>query len=367
MNPDACSSSASSVVSGHASEISFSNATLKEQQQHIVNLLKGQTYTIPYLCKCLPGWYLGVNPNYERVRDEQDAFVDEWIEKEGLREMAKKVNLSHCIACLFPKASAEKFQVLFEKMAWFFAFDDDADNFLKADEFANQHVIEFLKYWMDLNRTGPEPVVYQSCHIYRSCGPKLAMGFSETAKEQFLETTIEYVNCLLSVSKKRETYLPPVEEYIEERIVNIGVYPTMDLIPFVSGLEISREIMQHKAMRTIRYHIVRIVTLTNDLFSVKKEIKDGQYDNIVPLLMTCKGMTLQEAVDYTVELVEESYHAVDDSEKQLPALEGKEKEDLAEYVEQLRWQATGSVLWHELSERYLKRDAFDETKITVHL
>lgn len=52
------------------------------------------------------------------------------------------------------------------------------------------------------------------------------------SKAQFMETTIEYVNSLFEVSKQRETYLPSVEEYIEGRIINIGVYPTLDLIPY---------------------------------------------------------------------------------------------------------------------------------------
>lgn len=71
--------------------------------------------------------------------------------------------------------------------------------------------------------------------------------------------------------------------------------------------------------------------------------KDNQFDNIVPLLMMRKGMTLQGAADRAVELIEESYRLVNEAEKRLPVLEGKAKEDLAEYVDQCKDQATGSV------------------------
>jgi hypothetical protein len=46
-----------------------------------------------------------------------------------------------------------------------------------------------------------------------------------------VESMVDYVTCLTEVAKQRETYLPSVDEYLEGRIVNIGVYPTLDLIP----------------------------------------------------------------------------------------------------------------------------------------
>ena len=55
----------------------------------------------------------------------------------------------------------------------------DADSFLKSEEFADQEAAAFVRYWLDPNRSGPEPVVLPSCIIYRTCGPKLAAGMSE--------------------------------------------------------------------------------------------------------------------------------------------------------------------------------------------
>lgn len=81
------------------------------------------------------------------------------------------------------------------------------------------------------------------------------------SKSQFTHTTIEYIDCVTAVSKQRETYLPSLEEYIENRIVNIGLYPCLDLIPYAADIEISQEVLKHEAVQTIRYHVVRIVSL----------------------------------------------------------------------------------------------------------
>ncbi len=56
-------------------------------------------------------------------------------------------------------------------------------------------------------------------------------------------------------------------------------------------------------------------------------------------------MSLQSAADHTVQLIEESYKAVNDAEGRLPDLDEDAKKDLLEYVSQCKDQATGSVYW----------------------
>jgi hypothetical protein len=69
-------SASDSEVSNHSAEASDSESvTYAEQQQYIINLLKGTTYTIPYLDKTLKGWYMGVNPAYEKIKAGEDAFL----------------------------------------------------------------------------------------------------------------------------------------------------------------------------------------------------------------------------------------------------------------------------------------------------
>ncbi|KAF3484022.1 uncharacterized protein GIQ15_03346 [Arthroderma uncinatum] len=331
----------------------------RQQQEKIINLLKGDSYTIPRLEECLKGWYMGVNPAYDNIKATEGEFLEKWIKRDNLREMAIKVDLTLCIACFFPRTTEEKLQVLFEKMAWseepmltesafnkFFAFDDDVDSFLTAEEFVKQEPAAFVKYWLDPNRSGPEPYVLPSCIIYRTVGPKLAMGWSEASKAQFQKTTIEYIDCLMEVSKQRETYLPSLEEYIEGRIINIGVYPTLDLIPYAADIEVSDEVLKHESLQTIR------IMLT------EYDLKDERH---------ILGQERDSAVDYTVGLIEESYRIVNEAGTRLPKLEGKAKADLDTYIEQCKDQAAGSIYFHQYSPRYLPKSAFQGDKIVVQL
>lgn len=89
----------------------------------------------------------------------------------------------------------------------------------------------------------------------------------------------------------------------------------------------------------------RLVVFVRILANLETVQNDKQFDNIVPLLMLHKGMGVQEAADYTVALIAESYKEINEAEKRLPKLEGRAKDHLAHYVEQCKDQATGSVLF----------------------
>lgn len=65
--------------------------------------------------------------------------------------------------------------------------------------------------------------------------------------------------------------------------------------------------------------------------------------------MVHKKLSLQAAVDRTVELIDESYKIVNKAEARLPKLEGKAKDDLDTYIVQCKDQATGSVYFQYVS------------------
>lgn len=55
--------------------------------------------------------------------------------------------------------------------------------------------------------------------------------------------------------------------------------------------------MQHPDMAELWRQVNLNMSLTNDLFSLKKEIAHGHVDSVVPVIMAGKGVTCQEAVN----------------------------------------------------------------------
>lgn len=56
-------------------------------------------------------------------------------------------------------------------------------------------------------------------------------------------------------------------------------------------------VMQHPDMTELWRQVNLNMSLTNDLFSLKKEIKHGHVDSVVPVIMAEKGGTGQEAAN----------------------------------------------------------------------
>ncbi|EZF25494.1 hypothetical protein H112_02223 [Trichophyton rubrum D6] len=49
------------------------------QQENILKLLKGSSYTIPHLENVLKGWYMGVNPAYDKIKAEEGEFLKKYV------------------------------------------------------------------------------------------------------------------------------------------------------------------------------------------------------------------------------------------------------------------------------------------------
>lgn len=54
--------------------------------------------------------------------------------------------------------------------------------------------------------------------------------------------------------------------------------------------------MKHPRMIDIWREVNLSMSLSNDILSLKKEIKHGDIDNIVPVLVFDRNMTVQEAI-----------------------------------------------------------------------
>lgn len=65
---------------------------------------------------------------------------------------------------------------------------------------------------------------------------------------------------------------------------------------FADNQSLPRWVMKHPRMIDIWREVNLSMSLSNDILSLKKEIKHGDIDNIVPVLVFDRNMTVQEAI-----------------------------------------------------------------------
>lgn len=106
------------------------------------------------------------------------------------------------------------------------------------------------------------------------------------------------------------------------------------------------------------------VALVNDVFSIEKDIADGELNGYISKIELEKGFSKQEAVNYTIDLVEreiQEFNTIYQQIKKRPV----ENQGLITYAEGLIDWMTGDIEWYNHTQRYIVEKAKQETKIEV--
>ena len=88
-----------------------------------------------------------------------------------------------------------------------------------------------------------------------------------------------------------------------------------------------------------------LVFLVNDLISLKKELAQGQADSIVPIIVQQFKCTPQLAVDFTVQLIRESYLTFIAAEYRLLRFSQHNSPDIISFIDRCKEFAVGNILW----------------------
>ncbi|HET9958352.1 MAG TPA: hypothetical protein VFQ61_27845 [Polyangiaceae bacterium] len=158
---------------------------------------------------------------------------------------------------------------------------------------------------------------------------------------RFLENVHDYLfdGSLEAIAHWARAETLPLEDYIELRALDSGVYPVIDCIEIAGGLRLSADVLRHDSVRQLVRCAVRHVALANDIFSYEKEVLlNGSTMNLVHVVSEREGRTLDSAVGRAVEIVNGFARDFIQAERHLPKL--SPAQDLA-----LRVFAHGMHAW----------------------
>ncbi|GFN17089.1 bifunctional terpene synthase/polyprenyl synthetase family protein [Aspergillus tubingensis] len=119
-------------------------------------------------------------------------------------------------------------------------------------------------------------------------------------------------------------------------------------------------------MRLLRKHTSYLVHTQNDMFSMRKEAKDGQVENLVPVLMLNENLTASQAMKMAFMLAQESargfYEVADDMRQ---TAKGRHRAVADIFIEGCRNIVMGLTHWSYTGERYFRAGEASEDN-TIH-
>lgn len=138
-----------------------------------------------------------------------------------------------------------------------------------------------------------------------------------------------------------------LEEYWAFRMGTSAVYISSAASEYSMSLQLPLEVMRCDSMRVVWDEVNVIISITNDLLSLRKEIKHGCIDSIVPLTFASTN-SIQEAISEAVSALRVSKNRFDKAANSLLVanLDNREwYEQIQRFMAVQRSNSVGNLLW----------------------
>lgn len=302
--------------------------------------------------------------------DETRISNQKWIiaDRRKVCLKLKAVNIELYLASVNPRDSRETLKCLIHAQLWMFLWDDEMDSMagqfggedLEAAQRFREVTLRYIKHGLGLTgeiETGDladdvlitsfsavsDPL--QGAHelLRRDVYNALELAIGATATEQ---------------RRRMSSYLPERNEYLANRYYSIGIPICRAIHCALIGSTVN--ISPRPEIKEMRYTSSLMTAIANDIMSLRKELRTGATDSLVPILWVelqsqpeAERRDLQSAVDKACEIMESLRKSFDRAERILLATWPKESlGELKTYIEVSKTQVTGNYTWTKAAKRY---------------
>ncbi|KAK5629884.1 hypothetical protein RRF57_005599 [Xylaria bambusicola] len=317
---------------------------------------------------------MNVNPNYYHLKVALDARIKELYPPARAATLIRG-DYGLLSSLWWPRASLDRLRTCTFWFLWLFTWDDEIDqstselfiNLPNANQFRDESY-HFVRYALgvpneethkwDFDNKKPNRPLIRSLDII---GAELQKVYNKGKQISMIPSLLlfiyYYMDCQQREQGRKLTgVIPTPEQYWETRLGTSAVTSMLALNEFADDQNLPRWIMTHEKMIDIWREVNLNMSLSNDMISLKKEIKHGDIDSIVPVLVYNKGFSVQEAIEDTCHELQKNIDRHDESARDLLAIvKEKQPEVLADveyYIEGCRHNQTANLLWSLVTTRY---------------
>ncbi|KAI1268955.1 terpenoid synthase [Xylariaceae sp. FL1019] len=337
-------------------------------RMELLQRLRGAQVVIPDLQKMIAHWPRAQHPELARLDDEVDKALRRifTLPRDEVRFRKYKSSKIAEFACVWwPYANWDALLTATWMSIFLFIWDDEID----AKEFstiaADYHAAEsfrattvvYMKASLsgatseELSRISTDPIIAS----FEQVGKAVLQAYEEHV-QGFLDELLFFIRMCEEEQKifDRPT-LPTVEEYMERRMGSSAVRVFFAITEYACGISLPKKTMNDETMQRIWHEANIIISITNDVLSMKKEIAHSQVvDSVIPLLMVTLE-SAQAAIERAEVIVESSVQALDRAAEELLAREFSSPgvhEDMRKFIDGIKYACTANLNWSLTSGRY---------------
>ncbi|KAJ2922852.1 hypothetical protein H1R20_g14238, partial [Candolleomyces eurysporus] len=307
-------------------------------------------FTIPDLLSICP-LKDATNPCYKQAAAESRA----WINGYNIftdRKRAFFIQGSNELLCshVYAYADYEQFRTTCDFVNLLFVIDEISDDQSGAGARATGRTyVEAMKdpEWDDGS------ILATITHEFRERFVRLA---GPNNLRRFIELCERYTECVaIEAVLREEGDVLSLEEYMPLRRNNSAVLLCFSLVEYILGIDLPDDVFEDPDFSEAYLAACDFVCWSNDVYSYDMEQSKGHTgNNIVTVLMTERGLSLQEASDYVGKVCESQMQQYLDARSRLSSSDVPR--DAVRYIEALGYWMVGNLVWSFETTRYFGAD-----------
>ncbi|CAG8949918.1 hypothetical protein HYFRA_00004248 [Hymenoscyphus fraxineus] len=343
-------------------------------RQKLLASLQGATVTIPNLRGLFNNWPQDVNPEVERLDEDVQRKLEELFSQEKRLRKMKAAKAALFGASWWPYADFDTLRVATYLSIWLFAWDDETDScefstlctdLEKATQFRAE-TLNYIRNVLEPAKNTQHSLLASNniISMFGEIGDPVFKASTTAQAYSFLNELEFFVNMTDVEQRCQMSELPSVEEYQKRRMGSSAVGVCLAITEYCYGMEIPEHVMRGEKMRLLWDETNIIISTSNDILSIKKEIAQEQVDTLIPLLTQRHGSP-QAAIDAAFEILSASVKSFEAVSKDLYAQYSEDQYlllKLEKFIRGCRYACTGNLNWSLCSGRYaLGDDSANET------
>jgi hypothetical protein len=221
--------------------------------------LRGQIIIVPDVLRTI------YNNSSPRLNDTDfltrrlDAWLEKYVPTVSQRFKQRKVDAPLISSYFWTRVPKDKFEVLGSLMSWFFFWDDEIDcgsltldNTGLTDAYVND-AISFITSCMQPELNLPRPAHGRLHHSgsFVDIGIAMQDGQTRADRDRFLDSLVDYMESVRAGQTRRQAGVDSVQDFIERRAKNIGIYPTLTTLPWGYGIKLPEWVWDHEFVQAM--------------------------------------------------------------------------------------------------------------------
>ncbi|KAK8115749.1 hypothetical protein PG984_012251 [Apiospora sp. TS-2023a] len=329
---------------------------------HVVSTLRGSKVFIPDLQSLVSHWPAAVHPEVDRLETYVQATLDSiFDDAKDQKRLRKTESYKSALfgASWWPYATWEGLCVGTLLSMWLFVWDDETD----SDEFSSliedfnaasvfrQRTLQYLQSTLSKGHTSSSLAEISTNPIitcFRSVGETISKSYNDDQTKRFLKELRFFIAMTEEEHRfQRTEELPTVEEYTRRRMGSSAVRVCLAITEFANGLAIPTGVMESEAMETIWNETNLVISVMNDILSLKKEMNQSQVDTLIPLLFV-ELQSAQGAVDNAVAALRASIERFETAERHIVSSHASNPElqlRLGKFIDGCKYAVTANLNW----------------------